>query len=119
MLGYAFMGKAHSNALKKIAYMTVAAAVRSRGSSRSAGRNEEAVKEAARRYGYEKWSTDWRDVVGDPDVQVFDNGGPNDVHLEPTVAAATGREAHHLREAARPDGRRELRDLEGRRRCTA
>ena len=41
-----------------------------------------------RRYGYEKWTTDWRDVVDDPDVQVFDNGGPNDVHLEPTIAAA-------------------------------
>ena len=27
-------------------------------------------------------------VVSDPDVQVFDNGGPNNVHLEPTVAAA-------------------------------
>jgi predicted dehydrogenase len=87
MLGYAFMGKAHSNALKKIAYMTWPPPYIPRLVEIS-GRNEEAVKEAARRYGYEKWSTDWRDVVANPDVQVFDNGGPNDVHLEPTVAAA-------------------------------
>jgi predicted dehydrogenase len=26
--------------------------------------------------------------VANPDVQVFDNGGPNDTHLEPTIAAA-------------------------------
>jgi predicted dehydrogenase len=87
MLGYAFMGKAHTNALKKIAYMTWPPPFAPRLVSIS-GRNEEAVREAARRYGYEKWTTDWREVVADPDVQVFDNGGPNDVHLEPTIAAA-------------------------------
>ncbi len=87
MLGYAFMGKAHTNALKKIAYMPWPPPYTPRLVAIS-GRNAEAVGEAARRYGYEKWTTDWRDVVNDPDVQVFDNGGPNDIHLEPTVAAA-------------------------------
>ncbi len=87
MLGYAFMGKAHTNALKKIAYMTWPPPYRPRLVA-VAGRNAEAVSEAARRYGWEKWTTRWEDVVNDPDVQVFDNGGPNDVHLEPTVAAA-------------------------------
>jgi predicted dehydrogenase len=87
MLGYAFMGKAHSNALKKIAYMIWPPPYAPRLVA-IAGRNAEAVAEAARRYGYEKWSTSWEDVIADPDVQVFDNGGPNDVHLEPTVAAA-------------------------------
>jgi len=87
MLGYAFMGKAHTNALKKIAYITYPPPYFPRLVSIS-GRNEAAVREAASRYGYEKWTTDWRDVVADPDVQVFDNGGPNDTHLEPTVAAA-------------------------------
>jgi len=87
MLGYAFMGKAHSNALKKIAYMTWPPPYIPRLVAIS-GRTEDAVREAARRYGYDKWSTDWRDVVDDPDVQVFDNGGPNDQHAEPTIAAA-------------------------------
>src|SRR5437899_5944633 len=85
MLGYAFMGKAHSNALKKIAYMTWPPPFIPRLVSIS-GRTEEAVREAARRYGYERWTTDWHDVVADPDVQVFDNGGPNDQHAEPTIA---------------------------------
>ena len=87
MLGYAFMGKAHSNALKKIAYMTWPPPYIPRLVAIS-GRTEDAVQEAARRYGYEKWSTSWEDVVADPDVQIFDNGGPNDMHAEPTIAAA-------------------------------
>lgn len=93
MLGYAFMGKAHTNALKKIAYMPWPPPYVPRLVA-VAGRNEEAVKEAARRYGYERWTTDWHDVIADPAVQVFDNGGPNDTHLEPTVAAA--RAGKHL-----------------------
>jgi len=87
MLGYAFMGKAHTNALKKIAYITYPPPFLPRLVAIS-GRTEEAVKEAAKRYGYERWTTDWQELVGDPDVQVFDNCGPNDLHLEPTVAAA-------------------------------
>lgn len=87
MLGYAFMGKAHSNALKKLPYMMYppVAVPRLVG---IAGRNKEAVTEAAKRYGYEKAYTDWRDMLNDPDIDVFDNGGPNDAHAEPTIAAA-------------------------------
>ncbi|ANZ28554.1 dehydrogenase (plasmid) [Rhodococcus sp. WB1] len=87
MLGYAFMGRAHTNAFHKIGYTFWPPALRPR-LVHIAGRNADAVAEAARRYGYDKSTTDWREVVNDPDVQVFDNGGPNDQHLEPTVAAA-------------------------------
>lgn len=87
MMGYAFMGKAHSNAFKTIPYMIypppavpVLAAI--------AGRDEESVREAALRYGYGKYYTDWRDMIKDDRVQLFDNGGPNDVHAEPCIAAA-------------------------------
>ena len=59
-----------------------------RSSSRSPGRNEEAVAEAALRYGYERWTTDWHDIVADPAIGLFDNGGPNSLHAEPTIAAA-------------------------------
>ncbi len=102
MLGYAFMGKAHSNALKKIAYMTWPPPYIPRLVAIS-GRTEDAVREAARRYGYEKWSTSWQDVVDDPEVQIFDNGGPNDMHAEPYDRGGAGRQARDLREAARPD----------------
>jgi len=87
MLGYAFMGKAHSNALKKLPYMMYPPVAIPRLVAIS-GRNADAVEEARRRYGYERAYTDWRRLIDDPDVQVFDNCGPNNVHLEPNVAAA-------------------------------
>ncbi len=87
MLGYAFMGKAHSNAFRKIAYMTWPPPLVPRLVA-IAGRNEEAVSAAARRYGYERWTTDWHDIVSDPAIGLFDNGGPNSLHADPTIAAA-------------------------------
>jgi predicted dehydrogenase len=87
MLGYAFMGKAHSNAFRKIAYMTCPPPLVPKLVS-IAGRSEEAVRNAAERYGYEHWTTDWRDIIADPEIGLFDNGGPNSLHAEPTIAAA-------------------------------
>jgi predicted dehydrogenase len=87
MLGYAFMGKAHSNAFKKIAYITWPPPLAPRLVG-IAGRNEDAVGEAAQRYGYEYATTDWRELVADDRIGLFDNGGPNALHGEPTIAAA-------------------------------
>ena len=87
MLGYAFMGKAHSNAYKTLAYMTWPPPLRPELIA-IAGRNEEAVAEAARRYGFAEYKTDWRAVATDPRVELFDNAGPNNLHAEPTIVAA-------------------------------
>jgi predicted dehydrogenase len=87
MLGYAFMGKAHTNAFKKIPYMMYPPVAIPKLVA-IAGRNEEACDEAARRYGYERYYTNWRDLVEDEEVQLFDNGGPNDAHAEPSIRAA-------------------------------
>src|SRR5512136_1568408 len=87
MLGYAFMGKAHSNAFKKIPYMMYPPVAIPRLVA-ICGRNEEATAEARRRYGYERHYTDWQKLIEDADVQLFDNGGPGDMHPEPSIAAA-------------------------------
>lgn len=87
MLGYAFMGKAHANGYKTLSYMAWPPPLRPRLVS-IAGRDEAAVSEAAHRYGFERFVTDWRELVADPEVQLFDNGGPNDLHAAPTIAAA-------------------------------
>jgi len=87
MLGYAFMGKAHSNAYKTLAYMTWPPPLTPRLVA-IGGRTEEAVAEAARRYGFENAVTDWHDLVSDERIQLFDNSGPNNLHAEPTIAAA-------------------------------
>jgi predicted dehydrogenase len=87
MLGYAFMGKAHSNAFRKLPYIAWPPPLVPKLVA-IAGRNEEAVADAALRYGYERWTTDWHDIVVDPAIGLFDNGGPNSLHAEPTIAAA-------------------------------
>lgn len=87
MLGYAFMGKAHTNALKKLPYMMYPPVARPRLVA-ICGRSEEATAAAASRYGYEGYYTDWRKMLENPAIQVFDNGGPNDAHAEPCIAAA-------------------------------
>ena len=87
MLGYSFMGKAHSNALKKLPYMIFPPPAIPQLVA-ICGRNETAVADAARRFGYERYTTKWHDVIDDERVQLFDNGGPNNVHAEPCIAAA-------------------------------
>ncbi|MBN1249869.1 MAG: Gfo/Idh/MocA family oxidoreductase [Anaerolineae bacterium] len=87
MLGYAFMGKAHSNAYKKIPYMMYPPPAVPELTA-ICGRNEANVREAARRYGYHKYYTDWHDLLKDEEVQIFDNGAPNYLHGEPCIAAA-------------------------------
>ena len=87
MLGYAFMGKAHSNAMLKIPHMMypppaipVLEAI--------CGRDQEATAEAARRFGYRNTYNSWEEMLGNDNVQVLDNGGPNNVHAAPSIAAA-------------------------------
>ncbi len=87
MLGYAFMGKAHTNAYKKMPYMMYPPVAIPRLIA-ICGRNEDAVAEAARRYGYEGYYTDWRRMLENDRIQLFDNGGPNNMHAEPCIAAA-------------------------------
>jgi predicted dehydrogenase len=85
MLGYAFMGKAHSRAFQEIAHLDTPLRPRLVA---VAGRNEDAVATMAAQFGYERWTNDWRDIVADPTIGLFDNGGPNSLHAEPTIAAA-------------------------------
>lgn len=87
MLGYAFMGKAHSNAFRTLPYMIYPPPAIPRLTA-IAGRDQAATTAAARRFGYEKSYADWRHMVEDPDVQLLDNGGPNALHAEPSIYAA-------------------------------
>jgi predicted dehydrogenase len=87
MLGYAFMGKAHTNAFKKLPYMMYPPPMIPNLVA-ICGRNKEAVAEAAARYGYQGYYTDWRKMLENDAVELFDNGGPNDVHAAPCIMAA-------------------------------
>ncbi|WP_276254989.1 Gfo/Idh/MocA family protein [Halomontanus rarus] len=83
MLGYRFMGKAHSNALERLPMFFPEAPEVERDVL--IGRDEEAVAEAADRFGFERTSTDWEEVVDE--VDVFYNLGPNAIHADPSIAA--------------------------------
>ncbi|MBE3571755.1 MAG: Gfo/Idh/MocA family oxidoreductase [Moorella humiferrea] len=86
MLGYGFMGKAHTNAFKKIPYIFYPFPVEPELVA-ICGRDEANVRDAAARYRYQKWTTDWREMIADDRIHIFDNTGSNDIHCEPCIAA--------------------------------
>jgi len=87
MLGYAFMGKAHSNGYKKMPYIFWPPPAKPK-LIKICGRTEEKVAEEAKRYGYLDYCTDWHDLVGDERIDIFVNVGPNNIHAEPCIEAA-------------------------------
>lgn len=87
MLGYAFMGRAHANALRALAGLSADMPLLPE-LMLICGRDPEALETARSQYGFESATSDWRELVADPRIEVFDNAGPNDMHAEPTLAAA-------------------------------
>lgn len=83
VLGYRFMGKAHSNAMARLPMFFPDAPEINR--EILVGRDEEALSAAADRLGFSRTTTDWEDAIDE--VDVFYNLGPNFVHAEPSIAA--------------------------------
>src|SRR4051794_34512684 len=85
MVGYAFMGAAHSQAwrnahrffdLPAVPELTVLC-----------GRDASAVESAAARFGWRESATDWREVVSRDDIDVVDVSSPGDTHRDIALAA--------------------------------
>ena len=85
MIGYAFMGAAHSQAWRS-APRFFDLPVRLRMSV-LAGRNEARAKAAADKYGWDDVETDWTRLVDRDDVDVVDICTPGDTHAEMAIAA--------------------------------
>ncbi len=86
MIGYAFMGRAHSNAYRQVVPFF---APRYRPRMRVlCGRDRASAEAAAAQLGWEEVVTDWRDVVGRHDIQLVDICTPGDSHAEIAIAAA-------------------------------
>lgn len=86
MIGYGMMGRAHSYAYTALPVMrrlpvkpTLVIL---------SGRDREKVQQAATNYGFDTWTTEWRDVIKSPDVQVVDICTPPGTHTEIATAAA-------------------------------
>jgi len=82
-LGYRFMGQAHANALARLGMFFPDAPEVERDVL--VGRDEAALSEAVDQLGFDRYATDWREVVDE--VDVFYNLGPNNLHAEPSIAA--------------------------------
>jgi predicted dehydrogenase len=86
IIGYGFMGRAHSNAYRKVGnffdldYEVVLKA--------ACARNEEKVKAFAKRWGYASVETDWRKLIARDDIDLIDICTPNDSHAEIAITAA-------------------------------
>jgi len=86
LIGYNFMGKAHSNAWRQAPrFFNLPVNVRLKT---ICGRNRAAVKKAAKKLGWENAQTDWRRVIDDREIDVVDICTPNDTHCEIAIAAA-------------------------------
>ena len=86
VIGYAFMGKAHTNGYRQMPVFFYPPPARPRLVA-ICGRTEDAVSDAARRFGYETYYTDWRELVKDDRIQLVDNCLPNNMHAAPCIAA--------------------------------
>ncbi|AEE95932.1 Gfo/Idh/MocA family protein [Mahella australiensis] len=86
MVGYKFMGKAHSHAYKDVSMFfdvpmqPIMKAI--------CGRDEAGVKEAAHKFGWESYETSWRNLVNRSDIDLIDITAPSNAHKDIAIAAA-------------------------------
>jgi len=85
MIGYAFMGRAHSHAWRNVA--RVFDVPLEPDMACICGRNAEAVAAAASKLGWSSHETDWRRVIERDDVDLVDVSTPGDTHAEIAIAA--------------------------------
>ncbi|WP_180538101.1 Gfo/Idh/MocA family protein [Nevskia soli] len=85
MVGYKFMGKAHSNAYRQINQF-FDLPLRTRLKT-IVGRDANKVAAMAERWGWETSTDDWRRVIDDPEIRIVDICSPNNTHYEVALAA--------------------------------
>ena len=86
LIGYKFMGRAHSNAWRQAAsFFDVPVKPVQKV---IVGRDEAGVRDAAWRFGWQEHATSWEEVVRREDVDLVDICTPGDTHLPIALAAA-------------------------------
>jgi predicted dehydrogenase len=86
MIGYKFMGKAHSHAYRDLPMFFPD--VPAPEMKLICGRNADAVKAAASQFGWQGYTTDWRELISREDIDLVDINAPSDAHKEIALAAA-------------------------------
>ncbi|MDB6054330.1 MAG: oxidoreductase protein [Verrucomicrobiales bacterium] len=86
MIGYRFMGKAHSNAWRQAPrFFDLKANVEMHT---ICGRDPKGVEAARAQLGWINASTDWKAVLANPEIDIVDINTPNESHAEIAIAAA-------------------------------
>ncbi|HBQ63886.1 MAG TPA: dehydrogenase [Clostridiales bacterium] len=86
LVGYKFMGKAHSNAYARLGmFFNTSAKVRMKA---LCGRDPEWLAQAAQKFGWEGYETSWENLVIRNDIDVVDITTPSNFHKEIAIAAA-------------------------------
>ncbi|WP_426995961.1 Gfo/Idh/MocA family protein [Pseudarthrobacter sp. N5] len=83
-IGYAFMGKVHSNAWRNVTSFFDVPAFEQKV---IVGRDPEQVAGAAAKYGWAESATDWRQVITREDIDIVDICAPGWMHAEIAIAA--------------------------------
>ena len=86
MIGYGFMGRAHSNAYSQVNHFFERE--HTPVLKACCGRDEAKLGAFAKTWGYESMETDWRKVVERDDIDLIDVGVPNNLHHDIVIAAA-------------------------------
>ena len=86
MIGYGFMGKAHSNAFAQVGHFFPH--VRKVRRRVVCGRNRAGLEALAGAWGWDEVETDWRRVMERRDIDIVDICTPNYLHAEMAIAAA-------------------------------
>ncbi len=87
LVGYKFMGRAHSNAYRQVAAFFPDVPLRPELTA-ICGRDEAGVKQAAAQFGWKSYETDWRRLVARDDIGLVDVSTPGDTHAAIAIAAA-------------------------------
>ncbi len=90
VIGLGWMGMVHSRSYKQLPDRFPELPVEPRLVS-CADEIPGRAADAQERFGFEKSTADWREVIADPDVQVVNIATPNWLHLEIVKAAAASR----------------------------
>ena len=86
LIGYSFMGKAHSHAYRDLSMFFPDTGVEP-VMKVICGRNKEAVSQAAAQFGWEDYATSWKRVVARDDIDVVDICTPGNQHMSMAIAA--------------------------------
>src|SRR5579884_2330030 len=81
VIGMGWMGEVHSRSYRAIPDRFYESGIRPR-LVMCADQVEARAQGAQERFSYERYTTDWHEVIADPEVEVIDIAAPNGMHLE-------------------------------------